>query len=80
MANVKGHGGEAVGLGVEVLLGETETPVVDIFGSEFDGVEDGEVDGGQIFPATAEPGFGVGSVGPVAIYRGYCTGGLALRY
>ena len=80
VADMKGDRGKAMRLSVEIVLGEAEAPVVDIFRSEFEGIEYGEVDGRQIFLATAEPGFGVGSVGHSAVYRGYCTGGLALRY
>jgi len=59
MADVESDGWQAVGLGMKVFLAETEAPVVDTFESEFEGVEDGEMDGGKVFGVAAEPGFGV---------------------
>lgn len=59
VADVKGERGQTVGQGVKVFLSKAEAPVVDIFGSEFESIEDGEVDGGEIFGAATEPGFDV---------------------
>lgn len=59
VTDMEGEGRQTVRLGVEVFLGESEAPVVDALGGEFESVEDGEVNGGQVFFATAEPGFGL---------------------
>lgn len=62
MAEVEGERGKAEGLRVKVIGGEAHAPAVDIFGGEFECVQDGEMDGREIFEVAAEPGFGVGTI------------------
>jgi hypothetical protein len=44
---------------MKIVLSEAEAPVVDALGSEFEGIENREVDGGHVFFAATEPGFGL---------------------
>ena len=59
VTDVKGHRRKTVGLRVKVVLAEAKAPMVDVFRSEIESVEDGEVDGGEVFFAATEPGFGL---------------------
>jgi len=56
MADVKGNGRQAVGFSMEVFLCKAEAPVIDVFESKFEGIEDSEMYGGKCFGAASEPG------------------------
>lgn len=56
MADVKGNGRQAVRFSMEVFLRKAEAPVIDVFESKFESIEDSEMDGGKSFGAASEPG------------------------